>query len=61
MDLLCLDYQKPGEPSVVTWNFEMSWHDPEEIVKVADSFGEFLPMLYTRPDDFPITNENEYF
>lgn len=61
MNLLCLDYQKPGEPSVVTWNFEMSWHDPEEIVKVADSFGKFLPMLYTRPDDFPITNESEYF
>ncbi|QDT41613.1 hypothetical protein Pan241w_16760 [Gimesia alba] len=61
MNLLCLDYRKPGEPSVVTWSFEMSWHDPEEIVKVADSFGEFLTRLFKHPDDFPITNECEHF
>lgn len=60
MNLLCLDYQKPGEPSVVTWGFELSSYNPEEIVKVADSFGEFLTMLYKRPDDFPITNDCEY-
>ncbi len=61
MNLLCLEYQKPGEPSVVTWAFESSWADPEETVKVADSFRQFLTMLYERPSDFPITNDCEYF
>lgn len=61
MDLICLDYQTLGEPSVVTWSFEESWCDPKETVKVADSFGEFLEMLYERPDDFSCTNECEYF
>ncbi|QDT99270.1 SMI1/KNR4 family protein [Gimesia aquarii] len=61
MDLLCLDYHNPGEPSVVTWNFEMSWSTPEMTVKVADSFDEFLLMLFHRPDNFPITNECDSF
>lgn len=61
MDLLCLDYEGGHKPSVVTWSFEESWADPDETIKVADSFNEFLTMLYKRPDDFPITNECEYF
>lgn len=61
MDLLCLDYRNPGEPSVVTWNFEMSWSTPEMTVKVAESFDVFLKMLFRRPDNFPITNECDSF
>jgi len=50
-DLLCLHYQKRRkEPSVVTWPFETSWYDRRpRIVRVADSFAEFLPMLCRDP------------
>jgi len=61
MDLLCLDYRQPGEPSVVTWSFEMSWSDPDQTIKVADSIAAFLSMLYERPDDFYTTNDCESF
>ncbi|WP_145107912.1 SMI1/KNR4 family protein [Gimesia panareensis] len=61
MDLLCLNYGEDGEPSVVTWSFEMSWAEPKYTIKVADSFKEFLNMLYERPDDFFTTNDCDYF
>ncbi|MDF1745666.1 MAG: SMI1/KNR4 family protein [Gimesia sp.] len=61
MDLLCLEFRKAGEPSVVTWSFEMSWADPSHTIKVADSFAAFLSMLYERPDDFCTTNDSEHF
>ncbi|QDT89296.1 SMI1/KNR4 family protein [Gimesia algae] len=61
MDLLCLNYGNEGEPSVVTWSFEMSWAEPKYTIKVADSFKEFQNMLYERPDSFYTTNDCEYF
>jgi len=50
-DLLCLHYAKRRkEPYVVTWPFRSSWYDRRpDIVRVADSFAEFLPMLYRDP------------
>lgn len=61
MDLLCLDYDKGKEPSVVTWCFESSWANPEDTIKVADSFDEFLEMLYERPDDFHVESDCDNF
>lgn len=61
MDLLCLDYDGDNNPSIVTWSFEESWSDPNATIQVADSFDEFLNMLYERPDEFPITNECDSF
>lgn len=61
MDLLCLDFEDSKEPPVVTWCFESSWCDLEDTIKVADSFDEFLGMLYERPTDFHVSNETNYF
>ncbi|MCA9005391.1 MAG: SMI1/KNR4 family protein [Planctomycetaceae bacterium] len=60
MNLLCLDFRKPEKPIVVTWDFELSWCNPRDTIKVADSFGQFLTMLYERPDDFAISNDCEF-
>jgi hypothetical protein len=55
-DLLCLHYGRKKEPAVVTWPFDSSWYDrPPDIVRVADSFAEFLPMLFR--DENRITTE----
>ena len=45
-DLLCLDYRREGEPSVVAWDFEQSWEDKCVDESVAASFAEFLPLLH---------------
>lgn len=50
-NLLCLDFHVPGEPTVVVFDFERA----EISTVVAQSFADFLPMLYrcshAMPDD----------
>ena len=46
-DLLCLHYSQKAAPFVVTWPFDGSSYEEEpELVRVAESFADFLPMLY---------------
>ena len=46
-DLVCLDFRKdPDNPSVCVWNHEESDDFVPVTYKVADSFTEFLNMLY---------------
>lgn len=55
-DLLCLHYADAPDPAVVTWPFDTSFYGREpEIIRVADTFAEFLPLLFR--DENPITAE----
>ena len=46
-DLLCFDYSKSGRPKIVVWyHDESKFSDKPVKEKVADTFDEFLSMLY---------------
>ena len=45
-NFLCLDYRTSDVPSIAIWFHEESEEYSPEMVKIADSFSEFLDMLY---------------
>jgi hypothetical protein len=60
INLLCLDYSRPGPPSVAAWQFDGSWEDHPVKETVAASFARFLPMLYREANRIT-TEEIEWF
>jgi hypothetical protein len=60
-DLLCFHYGRKTEPAVVTWPWDSSWYDRKpEVVRVADTFAAFLPMLF-REENHITTEEIKDF
>jgi hypothetical protein len=46
-NLLCFDYRKGDNPTIVFWDHEVAFEDPEgALTYVADSFTELLSKLY---------------
>src|SRR5688500_18932072 len=57
-DYLCFDYaDNRNKPKVVLWYHELSDEEAPYIIPVADSFDEFLEMLYEDPEK---SKENNY-
>ena len=45
-NFLCLDYRTSDVPSIAIWFHEESDEYSPSLVKIADSFSEFIEMLY---------------
>ena len=45
-NFLCLDYRTGDTPSIAIWFHEESDEYSPSLVKIADSFSEFIEMLY---------------